>query len=108
MKNAALPIVAASLALASLLSGCVVRHYPMTPTLTATQVQAMNCEQMRAGLTEGQDAERRIAEIAARGHAADGKQPHLYSTAKADADRSAGARIQAMEAAINARPCPAG
>lgn len=90
-----------------MLGACGGKRYPVATAWSAADSAAMSCEQLRAELAAGRDTQRRIGEIASGDRIADGERPKLYSMAKSDADRAAQARIAAVEAAMQARGCPA-
>lgn len=90
-----------------MLGACGGKRYPIAVAWSAADGAAMSCEQLRAELAAGRHIERQIGEIASAGRIADGQRPKLYSMAMSDADRAAQARIEAVEAAMQARSCSA-
>lgn len=88
-----------------MLGACGGKRYPIAVAWSAADGAAMSCEQLRAELAAGRDIERQIGEIASAGRTADGQRPKLYSMAKPDADRAVRARIEAVEAAMQAGRC---
>jgi hypothetical protein len=99
-------IIAAAL-MGSSLAGCAVSRYPIAPTWSAADAGTLTCAQLEQERDAAALTERRIAEIARTGRAADGSRPVLYSTAKADADRAVQARGASIADALRAGGCRA-
>lgn len=98
------PVGIAVAAVCVLLWGCSVTRYPVLPTGSADAMLAMDCTGLRQEREAALGIARQIADLAAGGRA---ERPKLYSTARADADRAVQARLASVDAALNAKACPA-
>lgn len=90
-----------------MLGACGGKRYPIATPWSAADGAAMTCEQLRAEQAAVRHIKQQISEIASDRRGADRPRPKLYSMAKPDADRAAQARIEAIQAAMQAGRCSA-
>jgi len=89
------------------IGGCASTRYPIAPTWSQTEGQAMSCDQLRSEAENSRQLQRRIEGIASGDPSALKERPRLYSMARPDADRAAEARLAGIEAEMQAKACPA-
>ncbi|MEG1453779.1 hypothetical protein [Brevundimonas sp.] len=80
-------------------------RYPVLPAIADANAQSLNCQQLNSELELAHQTRTQVNDIA------DGRvknvRPVLYSTARADADRSIQARISQIETLRQQKACAA-